>query len=216
MAKFRNELLASGLSEAEAKERVASYKFTPRAIEEIAAKAQGRTVDDIRAELTEYIRLVGDKRLLPEGFTFDFFPRILHVDRPSYIKLESSIHVGKAGFGKSSVFHEMAHHLEFVDRDISRASKAFVEARGRYAAKGKEPEVRLLSDLYPEGTYGPLEKTMIGRYVNEYTGKRYDVTDPMTELVTTGLENFITPQAMVELYRQDPEHFLYILGLIRR
>jgi hypothetical protein len=97
----------------------------------------------------------------------------------------------------------MAHHIEFRDPPLARAAKAFVEARAQHA--DRPGEVVPLRELQPSGRYEPHEQAMVGDFVTPYTGKVYP--GMMTEVITTGFERFSTPERMLSLYRQDPEHF---------
>lgn len=73
-----------------------------------------------------------------------------------------------------------------------------------------------MNDLTNTKDFDSKEMGFEGGFIRKYTGKDYGDGDPATEVVTTGIEHFLTPYEMMKLYRQDPEHFFYVLGVIQR
>jgi hypothetical protein len=168
-----------------------------------ALEAQDRSRDAAVRDITEFYGLTGARGPRPEEIWVQ-----------SRKKRAEASPTGKVDIGteasRLTIFHEMAHHIEFRDPSIARAAKSFVEARARHV--GRPGELVELRKLLPGEGYRPKEKALIGDFIHPYTGKVYP--GMMTEVVTTGTERLRTPKHMLELYRQDPEHFFFTLGAI--
>ncbi|WIG98010.1 DUF4157 domain-containing protein [Myxococcus sp. SDU36] len=183
--------------------------ITPEGMQVI--RASGRTEAEVRADIAEHYRMTGNAP--PEGFVLT---RGAAADdtRAYYSHDGRYINLGDAPTS-TLVHHELSHRIEHVDPEISAASKAFVEARAqRLAQPGQAIATQPLDVLAPKQGYKPHEHAYEGGFIDKYVGKVYD--GPATEVVTMGLERFTKPKAMAELYRQDPEHFFYVLGVIQR
>jgi hypothetical protein len=203
MTEFRNALLMPPETAA----AVPDYKITSKAQEKITAYR--RTEADIRADIAEHYRLTGN--LPSKDYKLDFLP-VSVVPRAAFVKELRTISIGSEPSSRL-MHHEFAHNIEYVDPMVSQASKAFVESRARRFSTSEELVLHELQTLHPEGGYEPGEKAYEGGFTSKYTGKVY--TDEATEVVTTGLEHFVSPEEMLSLFRQDPEHFLYVLGVIK-
>lgn len=106
---------------------------------------------------------------------------------------------------KSTIFHEMGHHLEFNNLDLAKAANKFIEKR----ATGP---VQPLSEITGNKNYGEDEVAYPDKFISPYVGKKYNGW--ATEVVSVGLEHFSSAKGMAKLYEQDPEHFFLILGAI--
>jgi hypothetical protein len=199
MAELRGGLLRRGEDAAEG--MAGRVEFEPSA--EKALEARGRTTDQARREIGEFYRITGGQGPDPEATSWEA-TRSRADTEPGRLDLGG-------GTAKKTIFHEMAHHLEFQDPELAGASRSFRDARAANAGHaGKEYP---LQQLEPEGNYRPDEMVMIGNFKRLYTGKTYK--DGITEVVTMGLQEFTNPRDMFNLWRVDPEHFLLTLGAIR-
>ncbi|MEO1390217.1 MAG: phage portal protein [Cyanobacteria bacterium J06634_6] len=103
------------------------------------------------------------------------------------------------------VFHEAAHHLEFTRKDAAAAAAAWIESRR------SGPNARL-SELTGNKSYQDSEIAIPDKFINPYVGKVYK--SGATEVLSMGLEKFRDAGDMLELFRDDREHFDLILGII--
>lgn len=103
-----------------------------------------------------------------------------------------------------AVFHEMGHFLERSNPKLMAQSKDFVQKK----ATGPK---QLLSKLTKDPRYG-TEQAFPGKFVYPYVGKTY--LSGSTEVVSVGMEHFISPLAMSKLYKADPEHFNLIVKML--
>jgi hypothetical protein len=102
-----------------------------------------------------------------------------------------------------------------MDDAISRSSKSFRDARSRSALPGTSPHPESLRTLTGDPTYEAHERAVRAGFVDLYTGKVYS-DGVATEIVTMGAERFTSPRQMLDLYARDPEHFLFVLGLMNQ
>jgi hypothetical protein len=108
----------------------------------------------------------------------------------------------------------MGHHLEFNKPQLTEASRSFVEARAANA--GHQGELFKLQDLAPKGNkYKANELAMQGEFIDPYVGKVYPKGQNVSEVVAMGMGQFSSAKEMLDLFRQDPEHFLYTLGALK-
>ncbi|WP_228558532.1 DUF4157 domain-containing protein [Myxococcus sp. AB056] len=208
MVELRNALLGTPTPQATA--IAAGVTITPAG--QKAIRAAERTEADVRADIERHYRMTGND--LPQGFilTNGSHPRDV---RARYEHDANSINLGKNP-KPETIHHELAHRIEHVDPDVSTASKSFVKARAQRLASSGEPIARSMNDLTKTKDFDSNEMGFEGGFIRKYTGKDYGGGDPATEVVTTGIERFLSPYEMMKLYRQDPEHFFYVLGVIQR
>ncbi|GHG84644.1 DUF4157 domain-containing protein [Comamonas sp. JC664] len=208
MEELRAALLGSATPEATAIANAPT--LTPEGLKTLSA--YGRTEADIRADIAEHYRMTGNS--LPANFAITRGSNPADI-RAYYEHAGNSINLGNKP-SSTLVHHEMSHRIEHVDADVSAASKAFVEARAqRLVQQGQAITTQPLSTLAPNQGYASHEHAYDGGFIDKYVGKVYN-NSPATEVVTMGLERFNRPGAMAQLYRQDPEHFFYVLGVIQR
>jgi hypothetical protein len=103
------------------------------------------------------------------------------------------------------LLHELAHHLEYSNPAIAKAAKDWLYAR----ATGSPQELRDVTGR----SYADGEIALPDEFIHEYTGRLYD--GDLTEVVSTGLQHFATPEAMLQLYQTDPEHFYLTVGILK-
>lgn len=100
-----------------------------------------------------------------------------------------------------TLWHEFGHHLEFSNPAYKEAAVEWRRSRADtdkpVQMDGREPD----------------EVALPGRYINEYVGRVYP--NGWTEVISMGLQNFSHPRMLTDFYRQDREHFLLILGMLR-
>lgn len=102
------------------------------------------------------------------------------------------------------LFHEVGHHVEF-STDSSKSSQQFIKDR---ATGDRKP----LNEVDP--TYSATVPVYPDDFVLAYTGRIYPDGD--TELVSTGLEHLRNTQKAYLLYERDRQHFMYLIGLLRK
>jgi SPP1 gp7 family putative phage head morphogenesis protein len=143
--------------------------------------------------------------------------RSLSGKRPFAAKDSGVLNLGGDGasFSTSTLFHEMGHFVEFGNDDFLLAADDFVSKTA--TVRGAS-----LGDLFPGRGYREDEFVDYSeKYIHPYVGKRYysgfddeKKFATSTEVISMGLEYFIDEMAMIELFKKDPEHFNFILGVI--
>jgi len=111
--------------------------------------------------------------------------------------------------------HEASHPIEHAHREISTAAKSFRDARGRLAHGGDDAPLQPLRELTNESTFEADEMGIEAGFIRKYTGKVYPPHWAATEIVSMGLQTFEDAAGMFTLYREDPELFLFIMGVLR-
>ena len=109
---------------------------------------------------------------------------------------------------RHQVFHEYAHFIEFENRQLAVASRKFIEDRAT------SPEPMKLNDIFKTDVFRDNEVAFPGRFIDPYVGKIYGSAGTPTEVISTGIERFRSSEEINTFYRQDPEHFNLILGVI--
>lgn len=107
---------------------------------------------------------------------------------------------------QSVVFHELGHHVEFMQKDIKKASAAFILAGRKYKY------YKRLSDITSDTSYENKEIAYEGYYYAPYIGKYY--SDYSSEVVSMGMQMFYNSYEIAKFASKDPEHFYYMLGII--
>lgn len=108
---------------------------------------------------------------------------------------------------RRELFHEISHHLEQSHPDIVLASKSFIAGR----ASGPP---QTLNRIKKTSCYSPDEIAYPDKFVNPYVGKIYNDVEA-TEVVSVGLEHFSSRDGMRDLFRNDREHFLFMVGILK-
>lgn len=136
------------------------------------------------------------------------------------LEIPVTLRLGKAVSGRASanmagilihgrelereVFHEVAHHLEFKNGAILRAS---VELREKLAAPGHQ--IYQLNEL--NKGLGNEEIALRGNFPDPYSAKIYP-SDISTEMVSTGVESYLLDP--VRFAEDRPEHFKFIFEMM--
>ncbi|GMU57182.1 MAG: hypothetical protein AMXMBFR33_63280 [Candidatus Xenobia bacterium] len=178
-----------------------AVSFDQAALDKLAEK--GITPDQVRGWVNDFFHQTGLP--VPRAIKFRYLD-----DRPRYMHESGVINVGSY-FDKRVCLHELAHRLEFVNPSLSQVHKGWVAARSQ--ASGNAPgQFARITDLCPAGKYEPTEMAQEDHFIHPYVGKVYG--DQATEVLSTGLEHFTDGKRLLQLYRQDPEHFFLVLGAI--
>ena len=113
--------------------------------------------------------------------------------------------VGLKQFIRRELYHEIGHCIEQSDKVVHTACVEFLDNR-------TSGSLFRLADYYGDPRYDD-EVAQFGGFFNVYTGKRvkYDLS---TEVLSTGLEYFVTDEGIMKLYEYDREHFEFILNII--
>jgi hypothetical protein len=197
MTTLRNRLRSRGRRGAAERAEQVTFEGTA----ERALAARGRTPEQAKRDMSEFYEFIRTRGPNPASL------------RVTSMKARAEATPGRVDIGETAskrvIFHEMGHHIEFTRPELVRASQAFVEARARHV--GREGELVPLRDLAPTAGYEPHEIARVGGFIDPYTGKVYPAA---TEVISTGMERFTDPRAMLDFYRQDMEHFFYVLGAI--
>ena len=201
MNHFRQSLIdQSPISQSQADSMAAKIKIDKKAIKVIPEK-------DLRQQSAEFYRLTRGRG----SGTIDSFTKT--TDRACADKVKRLVNIGASG-KKSTMFHEMAHHIEFGDPEIGNTALDWIRSR----ASGN---VRKLKSLTGK-SYRSSEIAYPDNFLSPYVGKVYAYKQggqsklaPITEVISMGVERFSDPIAMVNFYLKDPEHFKFVLGAIR-
>ena len=121
--------------------------------------------------------------------------------------ISGQINIGKKeqeNIMKRTLFHEMGHHVEYEDLRIANAAKSWIESR----ATGKPKSLKSLTGA----KYRKDEIAYPDKFIDPYVGKIYERN--VTEVVSVGMEEFADLSGMATLYRRDPEHFNFIIGVM--
>jgi hypothetical protein len=165
---------------------------------------------ELRSQAAEFYRMSGGKGVT----TIDDF--IKDSDRPYANKDRRVVNIGSSK-KKALVFHEMAHHIEFENPEVGKAAREWLLSR----ATGK---IAKLKDITGNQGYSDKELAVPDKFVTPYVGKVVWLTKDkdgkviprnVTEVVSMGMEGMSDPESMAKLYLSDPEHFKFVLGVMR-
>lgn len=176
---------------------------------EIDDKAAGiRNANEMRRDAMEYY-------LLTKGKGAGSIKKLTYErDRASANPEKEVVDVGKSPT-KQILFHEMAHHMEYNNPAIAAAAIGWIRSR----SSGPPQK---LKDITGNQRYRDSEVAYQDKFLSPYVGKVYPVKGkdgkvtlrPATEAISMAVERMATPADMVNFYRQDPEHFKFVLGIL--
>jgi hypothetical protein len=106
---------------------------------------------------------------------------------------------------KEDVFHELGHLLEADNPGIQKAAYEFLLSR----ATGDKTSLSNFTGIKGH----KATKVYPDHFIDPYVGLIYPGTKD-TELTSVGLQHFSNAYNMAFLYKQDPEHFHFILGAL--
>lgn len=145
---------------------------------------------------------------LSQGKGAKSFNKLERKEARAYALADGSINTGHkqtATEFKNMMFHEMAHHIEFEDRNVKLAAQHFVISR---ATDTQKPLAEITGNIMYES-----EKAYPDKFINPYVGKIY--SNGSTEVLSMGLEQFADKKKLARFMKQDREHFLFVLGVLR-
>lgn len=186
--------------------------------EEAKAFAKGIDIDDKAAGIrnaNEMRRDAMEYYLLTKGKGAGSIKKLTYErDRASANPEKEVVDVGKSPT-KQILFHEMAHHMEYNNPAIASAAIGWIRSRS------SSPPQKL-KDITGNQRYRDNEVAYQDKFLSPYVGKVYPVKGkdgkvtlrPATEAISMAVERMATPADMVNFYRQDPEHFKFVLGIL--
>jgi hypothetical protein len=208
MRGFLDSLEASGVPRGEA-ERMAGEvrmaKETARALE-----AGGVSEETLRGWLADFFQLTTKTRA-PGELRIE-----VKAERARYVDGERTVDLGRDFVNEPQVeqrrrlFHELAHSIESQDPTIGKASVEWVRQRAESAGSTDPVDLATLTGL--AGYRG--ERALEDHFVDAYVGKLYEGV-PVSEVASMAMEKFIDPKVALDLFREDPEHFFFFLGVMR-
>lgn len=133
-------------------------------------------------------------RLLPERSSADIRAGIITIDSRNSLDRQ-----------RASVFHEMGHFLERQSPENIKKANDFVLSK---ATGPKE----LLSKILNDNRYGLSESAYPGNFLNPYVGKTY--ISGATEVISVGLEHFVSPLALSKFFKAAPDQFELVAGIL--
>ncbi len=171
---------------------------------QIADSVKDRMPAQLRSWARAFYRLTGPNAPIPERLTFT-----RSTDRAFFDAGPGHVNLGKH-IDADTVFHELGHAMETDVFDVMQAAESWRDARSENAHGTLEPVA--LAELCPGARYPVEEQALQDHFVSPYVGRVYEVFG--TEVLSMGLEHFVSTARMTQLYEQDPEHFLLVLGAL--
>lgn len=112
---------------------------------------------------------------------------------------------------KATQYHEFGHYIEKRNPRVFEASVRFLEKR----TEGKNLEK--LSKITGNPNYDSKEVARDGDFFDPYVGKEYRNSKGeyrATEVLSMGLQEFVSEDRMNAFYEKDPEHFAHIMNVL--
>lgn len=162
----------------------------------------GATETEIRSNLADFYQLSG-------GRGSSSLKKIKYDDERAYADRDGNLNVGRNGSkeaDRAAFFHEMGHHVEFQSSKTRDSLNDWINKRSGGA------DAVPLSTFPGKAHYPDSEIARPGKFIDPYVGKVYD--DKSTEALSMGIERFRSPEAMLDFYKQDREHFLITAGAL--
>jgi len=114
---------------------------------------------------------------------------------------------------RGQIWHELAHLAELAAPEVYRSCVAWRRARGLNSHG--ELKIRPLDEIQPAMGYQSDERAIEDDFCMPYVGACYDPeTLRSTEVLSIGLQHFVSAAAMFRLFKCDPEHFALVVGAI--
>lgn len=195
---YRNTLISRGLPEVEAEKLKDGKSFT--------AKAEAFIDEPILLGMVkEFYQITGGKGASTLGYFDATESRAFANKARRMINIGYSLSNPDYDY-KPIIWHEMGHHIEFEDRKVSEAAKDWVLSR----ASGSQKK---LNEIVPGVGYTDSEVAYPDKFISPYVGKIYKTGD--TEVISMGVERFVSAKDMIDFYTKDREHFLFTIGVLR-
>jgi len=189
MREFLNGLKSGGLPPEDAIRRADAIAFD----RDINAYRQA----EVRNATTELFQISGGKGSAS-------LKRFVRESDRAWANPDGRINIGYAD--RSTIFHEIGHHIEFESKELENAARDFVLSRAEGAP-------RKLRELTGNERYEDWEEAYPDKFVNPYVGKIYE--NGSTEVLSMGVEHLVSVRQALRLYDADPEHFYFTVGALR-
>ena len=159
------------------------------------ARKAGYDPKDAKKDLADFYRITGGR-----------LPRLEYITTRNARSMAGhwtgKLYVG-SNFGKRTFFHELAHLLE-EDPKIVQTARTFLESRRESSSAYP------LSVLTKNRGYKSDEIAYKDTWFDPYVGKVYSNS---TEVISMGMQMLASPEMMLSLHEQDPEHLALMLGM---
>jgi hypothetical protein len=107
---------------------------------------------------------------------------------------------------KETFYHEAAHHMEFESPKLKQAANDWMRSK----ATSNNP--KKLSELTGIKAYSKDEVALPDKFADPYVGKIYK--DGSTEVLSMGIEHFVSAKSMNQLREKDKRHFDFTVGVL--
>lgn len=172
---------------------------------------------ELKSDLESYIKMTGK---IPNNLsTIDFIKDRAYADMSNQL-----LNIGEPRSSSTEsrmvIFHELSHFEEFNNSNIGKAAAEWRKQKASDFAKNGQPEIKELKTLIPgyvSDEYDSDEKAFQDKYIDPYVGRIYPpyLGRPVSEVVSVGIQHFVSPRKMAELYLMDPSHFELSLGIVK-
>lgn len=193
-------LAASSVTEEDAEKWAGEQVITPAAKNRLEETC-GYKVEQVRKDMAEFYRLTGGRLSQATISTKG--------DRRAQARIQQGVVYLDSGFNKTTLWHEMAHLLEKHPR-INAMANEFLNRRTKRQSGG---EVRTLRSLTGNKGYRENEVAWPDDFIDPYVGKAY--RSGITEVLSIGMQHFVSAGEAISLYEQDPEMFRLMVGVMR-
>jgi len=207
MDDFRSFKLSSSETGKKEADRIAAQIDFTKSVDKVTVEGGKKYAHDkpaLRNAISEFLRFTNWKD------SDQYFKQVAQVSDRAFARPDDFlINIGKATDDSKkrsdTMFHEMGHLIESNNKSVFSLCEKFRDSR----ATGS---IQKLSKITGDNTYRDDEVAYPGRYLRPYVGKVYPYQ--ATEVLSFGLEHMADPDSMTQLYIDDKEYFLFILGAI--
>jgi len=130
-----------------------------------------------------------------------------------------TINVGMVSDVRKTVFHELGHFVEDADWRLTKAAATWRDKRALAWAKANGFDS--IQKTHLGRGYGSNEFHHKDKFISDYVGKLYQTNfgngaemDLATEVFSMGVQNFTDARTLMDFYRDDPEHFYFMVGVL--
>ena len=193
---YRKKILKSDITDNEAQDFAQSINYDSNIEKHLSGSYKK---EDLRRDLASVYQMVGGN--ITGLNTIAYVDDRAHANRS-----QALLNIGKSPNSRI-IFHEVAHHVEHsLPEEIKNLTKHFLMQKA-------DGQPRPLRELTNDGSYGEDEIAHPDKFLHPYVGKAYP--DGSTEVLSMGLEHFTNAIEMQKLYKADPDHFAFILGMLK-
>ena len=151
-----------------------------------------------------YLNDVDGDELDENGFT-----KLKH--RGAEINIGDSYDRGNSEVASETIYHEVAHTIEYINQDIAKANAQWIRDRST------SDTPKTLNELESTTRFDDQEVAFPDDFVSTYVGKDYSFGNrsyEATEVLSVAIEHFASIQRTHRLATEDPEHFYLTIGSI--